>query len=156
AVIKANFTRSKAKIKATLRYITHRLGRGGERLTRTLFGHDGELSKEEAYQFIDAHKGMTYFRVVLNFDPKREDIRKDLPLRDITRRAILAFEERLQRTIGFIAVEHNDHTALRHVHVICVVKLARGERIGRADWQALRQITTAQALLQRRALDVVR
>src|SRR5262249_33969149 len=76
--------------------------------------------------------------------------------RDITKRTIRALEERLQRTIGFIAVEHNDHTALRHVHAICMVKLARGERLGREDWKALRQITTAQALIQRRALDIVR
>src|SRR5262250_2793815 len=98
AIVKSNYTRSRNKIKATLRYITHRPGRGGERLTRTLFGHDGEMSKEEAYRLIDAHKGMTYFRVVLNFDPRREDNRKDLNLRDITRHTIRAFEERLQRT----------------------------------------------------------
>ena len=68
-------------MKATVKYMAHRPGREGERMTRDLFGHDGEMSKAEAYQMFDAQKGMTYFRVVLNFDPKREDTKRDLDLR---------------------------------------------------------------------------
>src|SRR5262245_3484230 len=127
AIVKANYTRSRAKIKATLRYITHRPGREGERLTRAPFGHNGEMSKEDAYKLIDAQKGMTYFRLVFNFDPKREDSRRDLDLRSLTKQAMLTLQERLQRRIHFIGVEHNDHTPLRHVHVIAIVKLRRGE-----------------------------
>jgi hypothetical protein len=156
AIVKSNFTRSRNKIKATLRYITHRPGRAGEKMTRTLFGFDGEMSKQEAYQMIDAQKGVTYFRVVFNFDAKREDTRKDLNLRDITKQAILALEERLQRTIRFLAVEHNDHSPLRHIHAIVMMKLARGERVLKEDWKVCREVATAQALMQRRALEAVR
>jgi len=76
-------------------------------------------------------------------------------LRDITRQSIAALEERLQRTIRFLAVEHNDHTPLRHIHAIVLVKLRRGERIGVGDWQACTEKATEQAGLQRRALDTV-
>ena len=110
---------------------------------------------EDAYRHMNAG-GMTFFHVKLNFHPTREDTRKDLNLRDITRQSIAALEERLQRTIRFLAVEHNDHTDLRHVHAIILVKLRRGERIGVEDWQACTEKATEQAALQRRALDAVR
>jgi hypothetical protein len=155
AILKVNYTRSRAKMKATLRYIAHRPGREGERLTRVLFGHEGEMSKEEAYQMIDAEKGMTYFRIVLNFDPRKEDRRRDLDLRSITRQTILALEERLQRTIRFIAVEHNDHTALRHIHAIALIKLGRGEKLTREDFRALRNVATQKALFQGKARDLL-
>src|SRR5918999_1925503 len=155
-IVRAHFTRSRSKIKATLRYIIHRPGREGEKRTRELFGSFEEArSKADAYRLIDAQRGMTYFHVKLNFHPKREDRRKDLNLRDITGRSMVALETRLQRTIRFLAVEHNDHTALRHIHAIVLVKLSRGERIGRDDWKACRDAATEQARFQRRALDVV-
>jgi hypothetical protein len=155
AIVRANYTRNRAKIKATLRYIIHRPGREGEKLTRILFGHDGALSKEGAYQLIDAQKGLTYFHLKMNFHPTREDTRKDLNLREITRQTIATLEKRFQRIIRFLAVEHNDHTQLRHIHAIVILKLARGERIGWVDWKACREVATEQVLLQRRALDIV-
>jgi hypothetical protein len=157
AIVRANFTRSGSKIKATLRYIIHRPGREGERQTRELFGSFEEaISKADAYQLIDAQRGMTYFHVKLNFHPTREDRRKDLNLREITRQSMVALEARLHRTIRFLAVEHNDHTELRHIHAIVLVKLSRGERIGKDDWKACRDVATEQVRFQRRALDVVR
>ena len=66
-----------------------------------------------------------------------------------------ALEERLQRPIRFLAVEHNDHTDLRHIHAIMRVKLRRGERIGIEDWKVCREAASEQARLQRRALDAV-
>src|SRR5687767_11020688 len=156
AIVKAYFTRSSAKIKKTLNYIVHRPGREGEKLTRELFGHTAEaIRKEDAYRRIDAEAGMTFFHLKLNFHPEQEDTRKDLNLRDITRQSIAALEKRLQRTIPFLAVEHNDHTPLRHIHAILLVKLRRGERIGVEDWQACTQKATEQAALQRKALDAV-
>src|SRR5687768_10462873 len=157
AIVRAHYTRSRSKIKATLRYIIHRPGKEGERLTRELFGNFEEaISKDDAYRLIDAQRGMTFFHVKLNFHPTREDRRKDLNLRDITRQSMIALEKRLQRTIRFLAVEHNDHTQLRHIHALVLVKLSRGERIGRDDWKACREMATEQARFQRRALDVVR
>jgi hypothetical protein len=140
-----------------VKYMAHRPGREGERVTRALFGHDGERRKLEAYQMIDAQKGMTYFRFVFNFDPKREDSRRDLDLRAITRQTIRALEDRLQRQIGFIAVEHNDHgkNQLRHIHAILPIKLAKGERLTREDFKFLRDYATQKALLQRKARDLV-
>ena len=45
AIVKAKYVRGKSRIKAHLRYITHRRGMEGERMTRPLFGRDGALSK---------------------------------------------------------------------------------------------------------------
>ena len=156
AIVKVSYTRSRGAIKANLRYNMHRPNKANERMSRVLFGHDGELSKDEAYQLIDAQKGMTYFRVILNFDPKREDTKRDLDLQSITRRAILTLEDRLQRTVNFIGVEHNaDHTELRHVHAIALVKLKYKEKLTVSDWRAVRQAATESALFQRRAGDLV-
>jgi hypothetical protein len=157
AIVKAYFTRSSEKIKKTLNYIVHRPGKEGEKLNRELFGNFEEaISKQDAYRRIDAQRGMTYFHLKINFHPEREDTRKDLNLRDITRQSMMALEERLQRPIRFLAVEHNDHTPLRHIHALVLVKLSRGERIGIEDWKVCREVATEQARLQRRALDVVR
>ena len=156
AIVKAYFTRSSEKIKKTLNYIVHRPGREGEKLTRELFGQSEEsIRKEDAYRLIEAGGGMTFFHLKLNFHPEREDTRKDLNLRDITRQSIAALEKRLDRTIRFLAVEHNDHTELRHIHAIILVSLRRGERIGIEDWKACREEATEQTRLQRRALDAV-
>ena len=156
AIVKAHFTRSSEKIKKTLNYIVHRPGREGERLNRELFGNFEEaIGKEDAYRRIDAAAGYDLFHLKLNFHPEREDRRKDLNLRDITRQSMVALEKRLQRPIRFLAVEHHDHTALRHIHALVLVKLSRGERIGREDWKVCREAATEQASLQRRALDVV-
>ena len=113
--------------------------------------------KRKPIRWIDAQKGMTYFRLVLNFDPKREDTRRDLDLRAITRQTIRALEDRLQRRIAFIAVEHNNHgkNKLRHIHAILPIKLAKGERLTRADFKFLRDFATEKALLQRKARDLV-
>src|SRR4030095_5797827 len=115
AIVKAKFTTKRSEVKTLLRYIIHRPGQEKERLTRDLFGYDhaGTIAKEEAYQRIDqAPKGSVFFHVILNFSSEREDRRKDLNLRDITRQTMLALEERLSRPIGLLAVEHNDHTEL--------------------------------------------
>ena len=41
AIVKNKYVRGKARIKAHLRYITHRRGMEGERMSRPLFGPDG-------------------------------------------------------------------------------------------------------------------
>jgi len=156
AIVKAYFTQSSEKIKKTLNYIVHRPGREGEKLSREFFGDTEEsIRKEDAYGRLEAGEGMTFFHLKLNFHPEREDTRNDLNLRDITRRSIAALEERLQRRIHFLAVEHNDHTDLRHIHAIILVKLRRGERIGIEDWKVCREMATEQARFQRKVLDAV-
>jgi hypothetical protein len=156
AIVKAYFTRSSEKIMKTLNYIVHRPGREGEKLNRELFRDlEESIRKEDAYGRIAAGQGMTFFHLKLNFHPERENRRKDLNLRDITRQLIVALEERLQRPIRFLAVEHNDHTPLRHIHAIVLVKLNRGERIGIEDWKVCREMASEQAGFQRKALDAV-
>jgi hypothetical protein len=157
AIVKAKFTRKRSEVKTLLRYIVHRPGQERQRLTRDLFDDDldGPIAKEEGYERIDqAPAGTVFFHVILNFSQKWEDRRKDLNLRDITRQSKLALEERLKRRIGLLAVEHDDHTELRHIHAIVMVKLGRGERLTKEDWQACRNAATESARLQRRALDL--
>ena len=45
AIVKAKYVRGKSRIKAHLRYITHRRGIEGERMSRPLFGRDGRAFK---------------------------------------------------------------------------------------------------------------
>jgi ribosomal protein S27E len=156
AIVKGSYTRSRPAIKAHLRYITHRPNQTGERASRVLFGQEGIIDKQQAYQMIDtAAAGTVFFRLVISPDPKREDIRRDLDLQTITRKTMLALEKHLQRRIQFIAAEHNDHSTNRHIHAIVMVRLAKGERLSSSDYKLLREAATDSAYLQRRALDLV-
>lgn len=89
AVVKSNFVKrgkgERQRAKATIRYIQHRRDREGERVTRTLFGYDGELTRQQAYKMIDeAPKGTIFYRIVVSPDPAREDRYKDLGCRSDT------------------------------------------------------------------------
>ena len=130
AIVKAYFTRSSEKIKKTLNYIVHRPGREGEKLNRELFGNlRRRYEKKMPTGALMAGQGMTYFHLKINFHPEREDTRKDLNLRDITRQSMMALEKRLQRPIRFLAVEHNDHTPLRHIHAHYAGEASVGESV---------------------------
>ena len=68
AIVKAKYIRGKPRIKAHLRYITHRRGEEGERMTRPLFGRDGALSKQQIYELIDkTRRGAVFHKFVINF-----------------------------------------------------------------------------------------
>ena len=87
AIVKAKYVRGKARIKAHLRYITHRRGMEGERMTRPLFGKDGALSKLQIYDMIDAtRRGTVFHKFVINCHPVKEDAHKDLNLWELTRK----------------------------------------------------------------------
>ncbi len=153
AIVKANYTKSNVNIKASVRYIEHRPGKDGQKITRTLFGIDGELEREEAYTMIDeAQKETKFFRFVISPDPQLEDQGKDLQLWDITTKTILGLEERLKQTIQFVAAVHNDHAPNRHVHVIALVP----GKLTRDDFALLRETATEAALFQRKELDLAR
>jgi hypothetical protein len=158
AIVKSNYVKrgkgERDRAKATIRYIQHRRDRDGERVNRTLFGYDGTLTRDQAYQMIDeAQKGTLFYRFVLSPDPKREDRYKDLDLSDITIHTMLELEERLGRQVQFCATEHIDHSPHRHVHVLALVG---GRRLTREDFQALRHEATERALFQRRLRDRTR
>lgn len=157
AVVKSNYvkrgTGEKQQAKATIRYIQHRRGKDGERVTRTLFGYDGELARQQAYTMIDeAPKGTIFYRIVVSPDPAREDRYKDLDLADITIHTMLKLEERLGKQIQFIATVHDDHSPHRHAHTLVLLQ----GKLTREDFQALRLEATGRALFQRRLRDRIR
>jgi hypothetical protein len=158
AVVKANYVKrgigDRGRAKRTVRYITHRRDRDGEKITRQLFGFDGALTKEQVYRMIDeAQKGTIFYRFIISPNPSKEDRFKDLSLTDITIDTMIKLEERIGRQIQFAAAIHADHTQIRHIHVLALVK---GRRLTREDFQTLRQEATENALFQRQMLDRAR
>jgi hypothetical protein len=123
AIVKSKYIRDKSRIKAHLRYITHRRGFDGERITRPLFGRDDALSKQQIYDMIDAtRRGAVFNKFVINFHPVKEDTRKDLNLWEITRKTLAHIKTQSGDTVPFVATIHNDHTPLRHVHGFFIVE----------------------------------
>ena len=118
AIFKATYTKKAAGAKASIRYIEHRPGKDNAKITRTLWGVDGKMERQEAYHMIDeAQKGSYFFRFVISPDPAQEDTQRDLFLRDITEHTMLGLEDRLQREIQWVAATHDDHAPHRHVHI---------------------------------------
>jgi hypothetical protein len=151
AVVKASFTKSRGGAKASLHYILFRPGKGGEKVARQLFGHDGSMSIFQAEKLIDeAGKGTTFFRIVISPDPEKEDTYKDLNLEELTQLTILKLEDRLKQQIHFFATEHNDHTPNRHIHLIALIP----GKLGVKELALLRQTATDIALFQRQERDL--
>jgi AraC-like DNA-binding protein len=155
AIVKVKYTRDPIKIKEHLRYIVHRPGKDRETLSRELFDAFDRTDKTQAYERIDATKHPLFFKFILNFDAKKEDTFKDLDLQHITRQTLRQMQRLIGRDVPFVAVMHDDHTSLRHVHAIGMVQ----GRIARADFakiKTLYQTATAEARKLRRQRDRVR
>jgi hypothetical protein len=153
AIVKATYTKHGKGAKASIRYIEHRPGREGGKITRPLFGSDGVMTRHDAYHMIDtAKQGSVFFRFVISPDPATEDTDKDLWLRDVTEQTMQRLEDRLHMCVSWVAVEHTDHAPHRHVHVVAVV----AGRLSVQDLQALRVTATEACLEQRREFDLVR
>ena len=153
AIVKATYTKSRGGAKASIRYIEHRPGKDGEKVTRILFGSDGGMGRWQAYSLIDeAGKGSYFYRFAISPDPTHEDTGKDLVLRQVTEQTMLKLEEHLHKAVSWVAAEHNDHAPHRHVHVVAVVP----GRLQVRDFQAMRQTATEAALEQRKHRDLVR
>ena len=153
AIVKAKYVRGKSRIKAHLRYITHRRGIDGERMNRSLFGKDGALSKQHIYDMIDsAKRGAVFHKFVINFHPLKEDSRKDLNLWEITRKTLEQIKTKFGDSVPFVATIHDDHTLLRHVHGFFIVegKLPKAEF---AKVRGLWKVASLEARSQRRRLD---
>jgi hypothetical protein len=152
AVVKrTSETRSRARAKATIRYIMHR-PELGEKITRPLFGfEEGDTQKLAAYEAIDqAPKGTKFLRVAISPDPKREDIYQDLNLRDLTRHTIQALAKKYKgQKVQFFAAIH-EHTDKRHVNLLVLVPPGR---LSKEEWKKLRETATANARDQRLTLD---
>ncbi len=153
AIVKAKYIRSKPRIKAHLRYITHRRGMEGERITRPLFGPEGPLTKQQIYDMIDnTGRGAVFHKFVFNFHPQREDTRKDLNLWELTRKTLEHIKSQVGDSVPFVATIHDDHTALRHVHGFFIVEgRLNGEEFKKV--KGLWKIATVEARRQRSRLD---
>ncbi len=150
AIVKATYTKQKAGAKAAIRYIAHRPGKDGAKITRTLFGNDGVMSRQQAYRMIDAAKETTFFyRLAISPDPVKEDTHNDIHLWELTEQTMTELAERLQHDILYVAAEHDDHAPHRHVHVLALVPT----RLTKLDLAALRTAATDAAGLQRSARD---
>jgi hypothetical protein len=153
AIVKATYTKSRAGAKASIRYIGERPGKDGAKITRDLFGVDGLMGRDQAYRLIDeAPKGSFFYRFILSPDPKLEDTRRDLHLREVTEKTMQTLQRRLKQEVAWVAAEHDDHAPNRHVHVVAVVK----GKLHTRDFQAMRQRATEAALFQRKERDLAR
>ena len=153
AIVKAKYVRSKPRIKAHLRYITHRRGGEGERITRPLFGRDGGLSKQQIYEMIDAaRRGAFFHKFVINFHPTKEDTRKDLNLWEVTRKTLEQIKTKFGDNVPFVATIHDDHTQLRHVHGFFMVE-GRLSKEEFAKIKGLWKVASAEGRRQRKRLD---
>jgi ribosomal protein L37AE/L43A len=158
AVVKAKYTKSRNRIKAHLRYMTHRPGRDGEKLSRLLFSYDYKvLDKQRVYEMIDnAPKGTKFYKIIISPDPKREDSRKDLDLWNLTEKTMNQLTKLLKLEAGqhvqFVGTVHNDHTDIRHVHSIVLVQ----GRLSREDFTALRLTATLEARRQGKRKELAR
>src|SRR5687767_1078727 len=155
AIVKSKYVRGKSRIKAHLRYITHRRGMEGERMSRPLFGREGALSKLQIYEMIDAFaakRGAVYHKFVINFHPVKEDTRKDLNLWEITRKTLAHIKTKFGNSVPFIATIHDDHTLLRHIHGFFMVE-GRLPREEFAKIKGLWKVATSEVRHQRKRLD---
>jgi hypothetical protein len=156
AIVKAKYVRGKDRIKAHLRYITHRRGVDGERITRPLFGPDGPLSKLQIYEMIDAvRRGAVFHKFVFNFHPVKEDTRKDLNLWEITRKTLEHIKTKVGASVPFVATIHDDHTLLRHIHGFFIVE-GRLSKEEFAKIKGLWKVASAEVWRQRSRLDRMR
>src|ERR671915_412250 len=156
AIVKTKYIRGKSRIKAHLRYITHRRGLDIGRITRPLFGRDGPLSKLQIYEMIDAvRRGTVFHKFVINFHPVKEDTRKDLNLWKLTRKTLEQIKTQFGESVPFVATIHDDHTLLRHVHGFFIVEggLPKEEF---AKIKGLWKVASAEVGRQRNRLDRMR
>jgi hypothetical protein len=154
AVVKTNYVRrgkvGNAKAKDNVRYIQHRPGKDNERVMRPLFTSDGPMTRLEAYQFIDAApKGTHFYTIIINPDPKTEDIHKDLDMRHIATTTMQSIEEIVGTPVIWVAAVHDDHTDKNHVHALAAVN----RRLNTPELNQIREATTNACLEQRRELD---
>ncbi len=150
AIVKASYTKSRGGAKANIRYIQHRRGKDGAKIVRTLFGSDGTMNRGEAYRMIDeAEQGSVFFRLKISPDPTAEDTKRDLFLQEVTHKTLDSLEARTGTSVSYVASIHDDHTALRHVHVLAVVK----GRLYPEDFKAMRETATSVSVAQRKSRD---
>jgi hypothetical protein len=154
AVVVGNYckrgTSEQRLAKANICYIQTRPGHNKERLSRSLFGDSGTMGRYEAYQFINpAPKGTYFYRLKLSPDPLREDVKRDLNMHKLTRSLMQRLEKRLKTALPWAAAVHDDHTDIRHVHILAAIP----RRLQTHELEFLIREATSLALSQRRFLE---
>lgn len=124
SVVKVSYTRSASEAKGSVRYMQHRQNDLGEREARVLFGRDGELSRQEAYERLDGageQPGKTYYyRLVLNPGEGHADLDEDG--RQAWTAAVMGrVEEQGLQVRDWVAVSHTDQGEHDHVHVVAAL-----------------------------------
>jgi hypothetical protein len=136
--------------KANIYYIQTRPGVNKERLSRTLFGASFSMGRREAYQLItEAPTGTFFYRLKLSPDPAREDTKRDLNMQTLTRYMMNRLEKRLNTALPWTAALHDDHTNIRHVHILAAIP----RRLQQYELEFLIREATQLSLSQRRFLD---
>jgi hypothetical protein len=154
AVVVGNYCKKgageRSLAKANISYIQVRPGRDKQRLTRTLFGAGGSMGRYEAYGFItDAPPGTYFYRLKLSPDPKTEDVKRDLHMQKLTRSMMGQLAQRLNTAIPWAAAVHDDHTDIRHVHILAAIP----RHLRTHELKFLIKAATQLSLAQRRFLD---
>ena len=109
--------------KDNIKYIQNRPGRDKTKIQRTLFGQSGNVQRLDAYRMIDdAEGGSMFFKLIINFDRNTEDSRRDLSHGEIVEHVMHSLEDQLRTSFPWVAVLHDDHTQLRHIHAMLVVR----------------------------------
>jgi hypothetical protein len=154
AIVRAvSFTRKVKAAKEIIRYIQHRIGKEGEKKFRQLFRLSGDMERIDAYEMLDAsEKGSVFFHFVISPHQETEDTRRDLDLRALTSQTVLALQEQLGSSVPFTAAIHDDHTDLRHVHLVAAVT----SRVGVSHFQSMREAASENAQQQRQEKDLER
>ncbi len=154
AVVKSNYIRRGAvgneRAKDAIRYMQHRPGVDGARITRQLFGPDGVWGRAVAYRMVDeAPAGTHFYRVKLSPDPNGEDRQKDLDLRDLTTRTMRTLKAVVKDDVYFVAAVHTEHADHRHVYLLASVP----RRLNKPELEGLRDAATQLCLEQRQERD---
>lgn len=154
AVVKGNYVKrnqnERTTAKANIYYIQTRPGANKEKLTRSLFGPAGFMSRYEAYQFItDAPKGTYFYRLKLSPDPNSENLKRDLNMKKLTRQMMRSLDRRLRTPIPWAGAVHDDHTNIPHCHILAAIP----KRLNTYELEFLIREATRLCLLQRRFLD---
>src|SRR5918997_602223 len=151
AVEVGNFTKDRGLAKANIRYIQQRPNKDRETQSRVLFGSASIMGRDEAYQLIDdeAAGNPFFYRLKLSPDPSREDTKRDLDMHELTRSMMEAPENRLNTTIPWIGALHDDHSPIRHVHLLAILP----KQLHVPELEFLISEVTQACAEQRRSLD---
>jgi hypothetical protein len=154
AVLKSNYiwrgVVGNERAKDAIRYMQHRPGVDGARITRQLFGPDGVWGRAVAYRMVDdSLPGTHFYRAKISPDPKWEDGKKDLDLRELTAQTIRTLEAMVNDDVSFVAAIHAEHADHRHVYLLASVP----RRLNKPEIEDLRDATTRLCLEQRQERD---